>query len=88
MPSLVQIGGKRSSARPRRPDGEAFLPTNLAEALLSAGAAEVFAGRPRQVDAERIASEVRERVGEAIRDEVGERIRERITDAVRSAMAH
>src|SRR5882762_2386128 len=32
MPSLVQIGGKRSAARPHRPGAEAFLPTNLAEA--------------------------------------------------------
>ena len=32
MPSLVQLGGKRSGARPRGPDAEAFLPTNLAEA--------------------------------------------------------
>src|SRR5947209_13470573 len=31
MPALVQIGGKRSGARSRRPGGEAFLPTNLAE---------------------------------------------------------
>src|SRR5437016_7442152 len=32
MPALVQIGGKRSGARSRRPGVEAFLPTNLAEA--------------------------------------------------------
>src|SRR5207237_10619272 len=32
MPSLVQLGGKRSGARPRGPGAEAFLPTNLAEA--------------------------------------------------------
>src|SRR5256886_8958408 len=32
MPALVQIGGKRSGARSRRPGVEAFLPPNLAEA--------------------------------------------------------